>query len=65
MRKADNLPPSCVVKKSGNLNYVEPSGHVQACNGTDLPYLLLLAASFLPVSMLLLGTARLPLEGFS
>ena len=38
MRKADNLPPSCaVVTKSGNLNFLEPSGPVQACNGTDLP----------------------------
>ena len=37
MRKADNLPPSCaVVTKSGNLNFLEPSGPVQACNGTSL-----------------------------
>ena len=40
MRKADNLPPSCaVVTKSGNLNFLEPSGPVQACNGTALPSL--------------------------
>jgi len=39
VRKADNLPPSCaVVTKSGNLNFLEPSGHLQACNGTDLPF---------------------------
>jgi len=32
------LPPSCaVVMKSGNLNFVQPSGPLQACNGTDLP----------------------------
>ena len=38
VRKADNLPPSCaVVTKSGNLNFLETSGPVQACNGTDLP----------------------------
>ena len=38
MRKADNLPLSCaVVTKSGNLNFLEPSGPVQACNGTALP----------------------------
>jgi len=38
VRKADNLPPSCaVVTKSGNLNFLEPSGPVQACNGTALP----------------------------
>jgi len=31
------LPPSCaVVTKSGNLNFLEPSGTVQACNGTAL-----------------------------
>jgi len=34
---ADNLPPSCaVVTKFGNLNFLEPSGPVQACNGTVL-----------------------------
>jgi len=44
--KADNLPPSCAtVMKSGNLNFLEPSGPVQACNGTDLP---------LPLGILLL-----------
>ena len=31
------LPPSCaVVTKSGNLNSLEPSGPLQACNGTAL-----------------------------
>ena len=40
MRKADNLPPSCaVVTKSGDLNFLEPSGPVQVCNGTALPLL--------------------------
>ena len=35
MRKADNLPPSCaVVTKSGNLNFLEPSGLLQASNGS-------------------------------
>jgi len=39
VRKADNLPPSCaVVMKSGNLDFLEPSGSLKACNGTDLPY---------------------------
>jgi hypothetical protein len=34
------LPPSCaVVEKSGNLNFLEPSGPLQACNGTALPLL--------------------------
>ena len=37
--KADNLPPPCaVVMKSGNLNFLEPSGPLQACNGTALPF---------------------------
>ena len=37
MRKADNLPPSRdVVTKSGNLNYLEPCGPVQASNRTAL-----------------------------
>jgi len=32
------LPPSCaVVVKSGNLNFLETSGPLQACNGTALP----------------------------
>ena len=35
------LPPSCaVVMKSGNLNFLEPSGPLQACNGTDIPFTL-------------------------
>ena len=39
MRKADNLPLSCaVVTKSGDLNFLEPSGPVQACNGTALHF---------------------------
>jgi len=41
VRKADNLPPSCaIVTKSGKRNFLEPSGPVQACNGTDLPLLI-------------------------
>ena len=32
------LPPSCaVVMKSGNLNFLEPSGPLQACDGTAIP----------------------------
>jgi hypothetical protein len=35
-----SLPPSCaVVMKSGNLNFLEPSGPLQACNGSALPFL--------------------------
>ena len=34
-----SLPPPCaLVMKSGNLNFLEPSGPLQACNGTDLPF---------------------------
>jgi len=33
------LPPSCAVfMKSGNLNFLEPSGPLQNCNGTVLLY---------------------------
>jgi len=36
--KLTTLPPSCaVVMKSGYLNFLEPSGPLQACNGTVLP----------------------------
>jgi hypothetical protein len=38
VHKADNLTTICaVVTKSGNLNYLEPSGLIQACNGIVLP----------------------------
>ena len=30
------LPPSCVVMKAGNLNFLEPSGLLRTCNGTAL-----------------------------
>jgi len=34
------LPPSCaVVMKSGNLNFLEPSVPLQACNGNALPFI--------------------------
>ena len=31
------LPPSCAVLKSGSLNLLAPSGHVQACTGLATP----------------------------
>ena len=37
------LPPSCaVVMKSGNLNFLEPSGPLQACKESALTFLILL-----------------------
>ena len=40
------LPPSCaVVMKSGNLNFLEPSGPLQACNGTALPFFIMILLS--------------------
>jgi len=40
VRKADNLPPSCaIVMKSGNRNFLKPSGPFQACNETALHFL--------------------------
>ena len=39
-----SFPPSCaVVMKSGDLNFLEPSGPLEACNGTALPLLILTA----------------------
>ena len=39
MRKADNLTTICaVVMKFGNLNFLETSGSLQPCKGTDLPF---------------------------
>ena len=39
--KTDILPLSCtVVTQSGNLNFLEPSGHLRDCNGTVLPLIL-------------------------
>jgi len=52
VRKAENLPPSCaVVTKSGNLNFLEPCGPLQACNGTALalPFTLLCCLLALPL----------------
>ena len=37
VRKACNQPPSCVVTKSGNLNFLEPSGPLQAYNAISVP----------------------------
>jgi len=31
--------------KSGSLNFREPSGPVQACNGTDLPFFFTVVAA--------------------
>jgi len=47
LRKADNLSPSCaIVTKSGNLNFLEPSGPVQACSGTDLHFTIINGYSY-------------------
>jgi len=36
------LPQSCAdVTKSGNLNFLEPSGPLKVCNGTDLNFTIL------------------------
>jgi len=47
--RADNLPPSCaVVTKSGNINFLEPSGPLRAYNGTALPLPLFIGRSVGP-----------------
>jgi hypothetical protein len=33
-----SLMGCAIVMKSGNLNFLEPSGPLQACNGTALPF---------------------------
>ena len=38
LRLTTLLPRWDVVMKSGNLNFLEPSGSIQACNGTGIPY---------------------------
>ena len=44
------LPPSCaVVMKSGNLNFLEPSGPLQTYNGTALPFYLYVSLLQLPI----------------
>ena len=45
------LPPPCaVVMKSGNLNFLEPSGPPQACNRTALPFTFTYACTLVHVS---------------
>jgi len=39
VRKAENLPSFCaVVTKYGNLNFLDPSGPLRACNGTAFSF---------------------------
>jgi hypothetical protein len=56
------LPPSCaVVTKSGNFNFLESSGPLQACNGTALPLLISNTLHTLSVvSFLLKAWSRVP-----
>ena len=37
--KADLTTILCLVTKSGKLNFLEPCGPLQACNGTALPFI--------------------------
>ena len=39
MRLTTLPPSSAIVMKSGNLNFLETSGPLQACNGTALPFM--------------------------
>ena len=51
------LPPSCaVVMKCENLNFLEPSGPLEACNGTALPLLIYVCVSSLQRQILLVQT---------
>jgi len=43
-----NLPPSCAaVMKSGNLNFLEPSGQLRTYKGTDLPFIIIIIIAHL------------------
>jgi len=51
--KLTTLPPPCaVVMKSGNLNFPEPSGLLQVCNGTAF-YLFIYLLTYLLVYLLI------------
>ena len=60
------LPPSCaVVTKSGSLNFLEPSGTVQSCNGTSLPLPLPISCLYANVLAIVLATSYGQLLGHS
>jgi hypothetical protein len=65
--KLTTLPPSCaVVMQSGNLNFLEPSGPLQACSGTTLTFFFFTFLILLRVFMAWTGeTLSLPLHGNS
>jgi hypothetical protein len=53
------LPPSCaVVMKSGNLNFLEPSGPLQVCNGTNLPFFYTVICVMSTVTLVNLSSAQ-------
>ena len=44
--RPSNLPPSCaVIMKSWNFKFLQPSGPLQACNGTALSFILHITAN--------------------
>jgi hypothetical protein len=61
------FPPSyAVVMKSGNLNFLEPSGLLQACDGTALPYMLMfLWPTLNSLQMFSYGTMSSPARAMS
>ena len=65
MRRADNLPPSCaVVTKSGSLNFLEPSGPVQACNGAVVFFSCFYRSVHITALCLGCGGRMFPLDSF-
>jgi len=46
--------------KSGNLNFLEPSGPLQACNGTDLPLIFGSLRLFMMTTNLFISDSPLP-----
>ena len=58
------LPPSCDVMQSGNLNFLETSGPLQACNGTALHlYLLNVKLAGISADIEVPGVGQRPVRG--
>ena len=48
--------------KSGNLNFLETSGQLQACDGTAFPFIRIFIVMFTPKRLECIGTTQPPIE---
>jgi hypothetical protein len=48
--------------KYGNLNFLEPSGPLQTCNGTDLPFTPIIVKNFSDVIISILSVGLISVE---